>query len=121
MEVSRGGRRSEIPEHLYHKEADSTLENLQERLEEYVESLDLVEGDVEYGMGVLTLKLGEKGTYVINKQAPNRQIWSSSPVSGPVRYDLVHGKWIYARDGHELVERLSNELEQMFGTTLRTA
>jgi frataxin-like iron-binding protein CyaY len=30
--------------------------------------------------GVLTLKLGELGTYVINKQSPNKQIWMSSPV-----------------------------------------
>ena len=35
--------------------------------------------------GVLTLNLGSHGTYVINKQAPNKQIWVSSPVSGPVR------------------------------------
>ena len=29
---------------------------------------------------VLTLKVGPLGTYVINKQTPNRQIWLSSPV-----------------------------------------
>ena len=29
---------------------------------------------------VLTLKLGCLGTYVLNKQTPNRQIWLSSPV-----------------------------------------
>lgn len=28
---------------------------------------------------MLTLKLGEKATYVINKQPPNKQIWLSSP------------------------------------------
>lgn len=31
--------------------------------------------------GVLTLSLGGSlGTYVINKQTPNKQIWLSSPV-----------------------------------------
>jgi frataxin len=30
--------------------------------------------------GVLTLNLGTHGTYVINKQPPNKQIWLSSPV-----------------------------------------
>ncbi len=35
--------------------------------------------------GVLTVKVGgDHGTYVINKQTPNRQIWLSSPT----RYDL---------------------------------
>jgi len=31
--------------------------------------------------GVLTLDLGSHGTYVLNKQPPNKQIWLSSPVS----------------------------------------
>ena len=30
--------------------------------------------------GVLTVKLGAHGTYVYNKQTPNRQIWMSSPI-----------------------------------------
>ncbi len=42
--------------------------------------------------GVLTLRLGDLGTYVINKQTPNRQIWMSSPLSGPVRYDWGPGE-----------------------------
>lgn len=29
------------------------------------------------------------GTYVLNKQPPNKQIWLSSPISGPKRYDWV--------------------------------
>lgn len=37
--------------------------------------------------GVLTLKLGEQGTYVINKQGPNQQIWLSSPVRCRLRIE----------------------------------
>ncbi|KAF7284339.1 hypothetical protein GWI33_022321 [Rhynchophorus ferrugineus] len=44
-------------------------------------------GDVSYGAGVLTIDLGKFGTYVINKQSPNKQIWLSSPTSGPKRLD----------------------------------
>jgi len=30
--------------------------------------------------GVVTVKLGsDRGTYVVNKQSPNKQIWFSSP------------------------------------------
>lgn len=65
--------------------------------------------------GVLTLALGDKGTYVLNKQAPNKQIWSSSPVSGPVRYDWTRGQWVYLRDGHEMKARLSAELSELCG------
>lgn len=62
------------------------------------------------------------GTYVINKQPPNKQIWLSSPLSGPKRYDYVvtsegqeskqdtaTGGWVYLRDGSSLSELLQEE------------
>lgn len=66
-----------------------------------------------------------QGDYVLNKQPPNKQIWISSPVSGPKRYDWVisgdhhHekegteegvGEWIYLRDGSRLSNLLKKEL-----------
>ena len=51
---------------------------------------------------------------MLNKQPPNRQIWLSSPVSGPKRYDWVEGggegKWVYGRDGSGLTGLLRGEL-----------
>jgi frataxin len=44
--------------------------------------------DIAYSQGVLNIKLGGAGTWVINKQTPNRQLWWSSPMSGPQRYEL---------------------------------
>lgn len=68
--------------------------------------------------GVLTVKISDKhGTYVINRQTPNRQIWLSSPVSGPKRFDYVPseedeniGKWVYKHTGEGLHELLQKEL-----------
>ncbi|RKO87784.1 hypothetical protein BDK51DRAFT_5668, partial [Blyttiomyces helicus] len=62
--------------------------------------------------GVLTLKFGDLGTYVINKQPPNKQIWLSSPISGPSRYDysVVDGKWIDYRSQRTLGHVLQSEL-----------
>lgn len=40
---------------------------------------------------MLSLKFPPHGTYVLNKQPANKQIWLSSPVSGPKRYDYVAG------------------------------
>lgn len=37
------------------------------------------EWEVEYSQGVLTLKVPPRGTYVLNKQPANKQIWLSSP------------------------------------------
>lgn len=67
--------------------------------------------------GVLTVKLGRHGTYVINKQAPNRQIWLSSPVSGPFRYDYIDGHWRYARDGRDMLAQLQEELAGLLGSS----
>ncbi|XP_064077817.1 frataxin, mitochondrial-like isoform X1 [Macrobrachium nipponense] len=99
----------------YEHISDETLESLSEYLEELVETEDsLVDADVLYSSGVLTLNLGEVGTYVINKQSPNKQIWFSSPFSGPKRYDYIDGVWIYKHDGISLHDCLSDELSEVF-------
>ncbi|XP_045799108.1 frataxin, mitochondrial isoform X2 [Trifolium pratense] len=65
----------------FHRLAESTIHNLQEKFEDYGDSIDLDGFDIDYGNDVLTVKLGELGTYVLNKQTPNRQLWLSSPLS----------------------------------------
>lgn len=107
---------AEITENEYHKLADETLDFLQEKLEVFVEDMDIDGGDVEHAQGVLTVKLGSHGTYVINKQTPNRQIWLSSPLTGPFRYDYHEGSWVYHRDGRELLSQLQQELKQLLGS-----
>ncbi|KAL6561262.1 hypothetical protein OROMI_016863 [Orobanche minor] len=72
--------RSVLQEDEYQRLANSTIHDLLEKLEEYGDSVEIDGYDVDYGNEVLTLKLGSLGTYVINKQTPNRQIWMSSPV-----------------------------------------
>ena len=74
-----------------HKSVISSVKETREILQEEVEEWS--EADPTLADGVLTVKLGGKfGTYVINKQTPNRQLWLSSPVSGPARFDLVGGR-----------------------------
>lgn len=73
--------------------------------------------------GVLTLVFPPNGSYVINKQTPNKQIWLSSPISGPKRYDWVvlgegqdqkegggKGEWMYLRDGSTLSDLMRKEI-----------
>lgn len=68
----------------YDKACKASLEDLCSYFEELLE--EIPDADVALSDGVLTVKLGQdKGTYVINRQTPNRQIWLSSPVSGPKR------------------------------------
>ncbi|KAK0545251.1 Mitochondrial matrix iron chaperone [Tilletia horrida] len=106
----------------YENKASDTLEALTESLEAFLERIQdgtvqasdaALEGgaedwDVEYSSGVLNLRLGPAhGTYVINKQPPNRQIWLSSPSSGPKRFDYYDlpsaesegDRWVCKREG----------------------
>ena len=108
-----GKDRQELEEQEFHRFADLTLGQLLNKLEDIVEDSDIPDADIEYGQGVLTLTLGSKGTFVLNKQSPNKQIWSSSPISGPARYDFMDGEWVYRRDGHNLHKRLAAELESV--------
>jgi len=88
------------------------MDALLESLENLLDSLGNPDFEVEYHSGVLTLRLGDKGTYVINKQPPNKQIWLSSPFSGPKRYDYVSSNddWQYSRDGRTIGDLLNDEL-----------
>jgi len=77
--------------------------------------------DVSHAQGVLTIDLGAgKGTFVINKQTPNRQIWWSSPLSGPRRYEWDGGAraWVSPRDGSELFAALREEVAALTGVEL---
>lgn len=114
-----------MPAHLtdaeYHEVADSYLEVILSELETLADKNEAIE--VEYSAGVLTFSFPDIGTYVINKQPPNRQVWLSSPISGPKRYDYVVsgegqsqkedtavGDWVYIRDGSTLGELFLKEL-----------
>ncbi|PVH75907.1 Frataxin, partial [Cadophora sp. DSE1049] len=105
----------------YHELSDAYLNGLIEKLEQLQEEREEV--DVEYSAGVLTLAFPPNGTYVLNKQPPNKQIWLSSPLTGPKRYDYVllsegqdakegtgRGEWVYLRDGSSLTELLEKEI-----------
>uniref|UniRef100_A0A0A9FKR4 ferroxidase n=1 Tax=Arundo donax TaxID=35708 RepID=A0A0A9FKR4_ARUDO len=110
-----------MPEDEFHKLANEMIHDLLEKLEEYGDSLQMDGFDIDYGNQVLTLRLGDFGTYVVNKQTPNRQIWLSSPVSGPSRFDwdAASNAWIYKRTGANLVQLLEEEIGDLCGTPVK--
>ncbi|CAL0323377.1 unnamed protein product [Lupinus luteus] len=109
--------RSLLEEGEFHRLADSTIHSLQEKLEDFGDSVEDDGFDIDYGNDVLTIKLGDLGTYVLNKQTPNRQLWLSSPVSGPSRFDWDQDSkaWVYRRNKTKLYKVLESELEQLCG------
>ena len=85
--------------------------------------------DVAESQGVLTI-VTTRGTFVINKQPPLRQLWLSSPISGPWHYDMASESvtppvpsgpltdpvdWVDVKDGHSLRRRLTEELSSVIG------
>ncbi|XP_074651142.1 frataxin, mitochondrial-like isoform X2 [Tubulanus polymorphus] len=105
-----------LSEAQYHSVADETLDSLTEKFEDLGDSgVTREEYDVVLGQGVLTVKIGgDHGTYVINKQGPNKQIWLSSPKSGPKRYDFNGKEWVYKHESFSLHELLTLEISELF-------
>ncbi|XP_078621731.1 frataxin, mitochondrial-like [Branchiostoma floridae x Branchiostoma japonicum] len=105
---------SQIALNEYHRIADDTLDGLAEYLEDLGDQdCSPPDYDVQFSSDVLTLRLGgDLGTYVINKQTPNRQIWLSSPTSGPKRYDYSPDRsgWVYRHDDNTMHSLLQEEL-----------
>src|SRR3981081_1536670 len=83
--------------------ADSLLEALQEGIGDHA--------DAELQGGILTVE-GEAGTWIVNKHAPTRQVWLSSPKSGARHYafDAANGLWRATWGGSVLLTTLSDEL-----------
>uniref|UniRef100_A0A3B4AX72 Frataxin, mitochondrial n=1 Tax=Periophthalmus magnuspinnatus TaxID=409849 RepID=A0A3B4AX72_9GOBI len=109
-----------LSEAQYEALSRDTLDALAEHLEDLMDQpFTGPDFDVSFSNGVLTVKLGaEHGTYVVNKQTPNRQIWLSSPSSGPKRYDWTGHHWVYTHDGSSLHQLLSSELSSIFKTPI---
>lgn len=111
---------SELSEAAYEKLADETLDALADFFEDLTdEAFTGADYDVVFSSGVLTVKVGgHHGTYVINKQTPNKQIWLSSPTSGPKRYDWTGERWVYCHDGVGLHQLLSKEFSIIFNVNM---
>lgn len=83
--------------------ADSLLKALEEEIGDHA--------DAELQAGVLTVE-ADAGTWIVNKHAPTRQVWLSSPKSGARHYafDAGSGTWQDTRGGDDLLATLSGEL-----------
>jgi frataxin len=109
----------------YHTAADETLEDIQDAVEQALEDKGVPDFEVTFASGVLTMVFPPHGTWVLNKQTPNQQIWWSSPLSGPRRYEyddeVEEGGWVYTRDDSHsktLVQTLQEELQEIYNVEL---
>ncbi len=61
---------------------------------------------------MLNIEIRNKKFYVLNKQTPNKQIWLSSPISGPSRFEYEGKQWVNNRTKEDLLEILNREFSK---------
>lgn len=112
-----------IDQSLYDKKSDVFLMDLNDSLEDLSEINQDFVSNIESNQGVLQFDIANVGTYVINKQPPNKQIWLSSPISGPFRfdYDSLVDDWVSLRDHGDtkLLHLLNQEIAEASGGKYR--
>lgn len=92
-------------------------EDMLERIADVVDDVLGDEIDAELHGGVLTLTLESGGgQYIINKNAPMKQLWLASPASGAWHFDYADGDWVSTREPKVTLDGLlAGELKAKFG------
>ena len=94
------------------KVLDSLFEQIEDQLGDWL--------DIEMTGGILQIELPGGGAYVINRHAPNREVWLSSPASGAWHFAAAaDGAWRSTRGSEELTTLLSGELAAASGRAVR--
>ncbi|MDX1923672.1 MAG: iron donor protein CyaY [Rickettsiaceae bacterium] len=102
-----------ISEREYLIEATKLMEDITSSVDKCDEDASI---EIDYINDVLTLEI--KGAiFVINKQTPKKEIWLSSPVSGPGHFSLKNNRWVNSKS-QELKEILSQELSEISGQNI---
>eukprot|EP00742_Colponemidia_sp_Colp-10_P027434 GILJ01033978.1.p1 GENE.GILJ01033978.1~~GILJ01033978.1.p1 ORF type:complete len:172 (-),score=17.36 GILJ01033978.1:19-534(-) len=101
----------------YNDAADGWLDDTSDVIDTLCEDYPQI-SDISNNGGVLTLDMGEDiGTFILNKQAPKRQLWLSSPISGPSHYDMMDEEgrvwWKCDKTGRDLSKLLEKELSEV--------
>ena len=98
-----------IDEQTFERVADETLRRTAAAIEDAGDALE-----VDLVGGVLSVETADGATFLLNKHAPMRQLWLSSPISGATHYDYAAaaGRWVSTRGGDALYDVLSRDLAQ---------
>lgn len=97
-----------------------TVDKISHKLEDVFENeiSSEEEYDVESsGDGVISITCGNGGTFVISRQTAAKQLWLSSPLSGPWHYNLVIDKstidWKCSKGSMRFWDRIETELSNL--------
>ena len=109
----------------YNEKADKTIDFLGDACDDLSEKIPNCFKEVNLESGVLEIETS-RGKYVLNKQAPNKQLWLSSPLSGPHHYNMKESldgsldvDWESGRDKHGLFQKLESEFTTISGLPIQ--
>lgn len=97
-----------MDESEFHRAADAVLA----RIEAAVAESGTLDADLEGG--ILTIECPDASKVIVNKQAPNREIWVAARAGG-FHYRLADGEWRDTRSGEELHAALARLLAEQGG------
>jgi CyaY protein len=97
----------------YHQQVDAILLHLEESIDD-IEQVDL---DYESAGGILTIDFPNGSKIIINKQAPNQQIWVATKFDGH-HFDLVDQQWIDNRSGKEFWQLICEAASKQAGVAV---
>ena len=83
-------------------------------------ALDASDADIEWSLnqGILVLEFDDGSRIIVNRHAPNREIWVAAK-SGGFHFAWKGGRWMSERDGAELFATLSRLLKELTGINVR--
>ncbi|MCB9892182.1 MAG: iron donor protein CyaY [Planctomycetes bacterium] len=85
-------------------------------VEDWLEGFDPDELDYTMTDGVVTLEFADGTRFVLNRQSGNHQMWFAAGVSAwHYDFDEASERWLDARDGHALQDRLAAAIGEKLG------
>jgi len=108
-----------LDDNHFHAIANATLMHFNDQLEQAYDQEDLEELDYDEGSGILIISTPKGHTFMLNKHAPMRQLWLSSPIHGGLHfdYDAASQNWVLPTGG-KLKEILAEGLSKTAGLSV---
>jgi len=103
---------TKLNQNQYVNEIQIALEHIYDCLDDM--DLEIIESNYD-SSGVLNFQITDRKKFVLNIQRPNQQLWLSSPISGPFRFefDLEKNKWFDIKNNNELYELLKSDIDKI--------
>ena len=101
-----------IPGIMNESEFDRAVDAVFARIESSLEDEDALDVDLE--SGILTVSCRDGSRVIVNRQAPNREIWVAAR-SGGFHFSARGAEWRDTRSGEELFASLARIIEAQAG------